>query len=237
MAVVVDLVLNAPARNALGTALMEDIRAQLRAADGRPVLLTGTDGAFSAGLNLKEVVALERDGMERFLLLLEATMTELYCYPGPVVAAIGGHAIAGGCVLALCCDHRVALDDPKVLIGLNEVAIGLQYPPQLFTIVRRRVAPRSVERVVLEAGLYDPRTALALGLIDEVAADPLTVARAHLDRLAAHPAAAFTATKRTLRGSTIPVSAAEQQWFRDELVPAWCAPTVKQLLTARLARR
>src|SRR5262249_12661406 len=105
-----ELTLAAPGRNALGAAVMEDIRSRLHAAAGRPVLLAGSGGAFSAGLNLKEVAALDRDGMARFLDLLETLIEELYCYPGPVVAAITGHAIAGGCVLALCCDHRVIVD-------------------------------------------------------------------------------------------------------------------------------
>ncbi|MFN8544697.1 MAG: enoyl-CoA hydratase/isomerase family protein [Candidatus Binatia bacterium] len=234
---VYELTLAGPARNALGTAFMEDIRTRLRAAAGRPVLLAGSNGAFSAGLNLKEVAALDRSGMARFLDLLEALVEEVYCYPGPLVAAVNGHAIAGGCVLALCCDHRVMADDPALRIGLNEVAIGLQFPPKIFTVVRRRVAPQSVERVVLEAGLYDPHTGLRLGLVDEIATDPIAAARAHLERLAAHPRQAFTATKRALRGAAIPVSDDEQRRFRDELVPAWSAPEAKQRVTDRLTRR
>ena len=96
------------AKNALGTETMTDLRTRLRAAAGAPVLLTGTGDAFSAGLNLKEVASLDVAGMRAFLELLESLMTELFQYPGPVVAHVNGHAIAGGCILALACDHRVA---------------------------------------------------------------------------------------------------------------------------------
>jgi len=234
---VVELVLSGPGKNALGTALMETILAHLEAAGGEPILLTGQGDAFSAGLDLKEVARLERAEMERFLGTLERLVATLYGYPGPVVACVNGHAIAGGCVLALCADHRVAIDDPTVRIGLNEVAIGLEFPPQVLAVVRARVPPRSIERVVLEAGLHPPRTALALGLVDEVDADAIALARERLTQRAAHPRSAYGATKRTLRAGTLGLSAVEQQRFRDEIVPAWCAPAVKERVRAVLRPR
>src|SRR5258707_15297863 len=160
------LTIRGPGKNALSTPVMQDIMAQLRAAGGRPVLLKGDTGGFSAGLKLKEVAGLDRDGMLRFLELLEEMVDTVFNYAGPTVAAVNGHAIAGGCVLALCCDHRIATDDRSIRIGLNEVALGLEFPPRVMGVVRRRVPPRSIERVTLEAGLHDPRRALELGLID-----------------------------------------------------------------------
>jgi enoyl-CoA hydratase/carnithine racemase len=233
---VVELTITGPGKNALGSAVMEDLLARLEAAAGRPVLLTGAGDAFSAGLNLKEVAALDPRAMERFLDLLERLVEALYTYPAPTVACVNGHAIAGGCVLTLCCDHRIAADDPAIRIGLNEVALGLPFPPRLFTVVRRRVAPRALERVLLEAGLYPPRTALELGLVDAVAADAARAAREHLERLAAHPRDVYAATKRALRGTALELSADERRRFRDELVPAWCAPAVKERVRAVLGR-
>ena len=233
---VFELVMSGPGKNALGIELMEWMLGQLDAARGAPILLTGAGDAFSAGLNLKQVARLDRPGMEHFLATLERLIERLYLHPAPVVAAVNGHAIAGGCVLTLCADHRVAVDRPDVRIGLNEVALGLQFPPRLFTVVRRRVAPRALERVVLEAGLYPPRAALELGLIDEIAADAGEVARARLAALAAHPPATYAATKRALRGATITISADEERYFRDELVPAWCAPAVKERVLGLLRR-
>src|SRR6186713_1147523 len=165
---VCELIIEGPGRNALGTAVMQRLLTGLRDGGGRPLLLRGAGDTFSAGLDLKEVAGLEAPAMERYLLLLDDLIDALYCYSGPTVAAVNGHAIAGGCVLALCCDLRVMADDPKLRIGLNEVALGLEFPPKILALARRRLPPRWLERVVLEAGLHEPAAALALGLVDEL---------------------------------------------------------------------
>ena len=134
---VYQLTIEAPGRNALGTALMTRLLEQIRGAAGRPLLVSGAGDTFSAGLDLKEVAALERAGMERFLGLLDDLVDALYGHPAPTVACVNGHAIAGGCILALCCDLRVARDDATVRIGLNEVPLGLEFPPKLLKLVRR----------------------------------------------------------------------------------------------------
>jgi enoyl-CoA hydratase/carnithine racemase len=231
-----DLTLAAPGRNALSSDHMRRLVAEIGEAGGRPLLLTGADSTFSAGLNLKEVASLDAAGMTRFLQLLDAVMRALYEYAGPTVACVNGHAIAGGCVLALCCDWRVAVDRADVRIGLNEVALGLEFPPMIMNLVRDRVPRRHVERVVLEAGLHDPRTARDLGLVDEVAGDPLPVAQAALARLAGVPPTTFAATKRTLRNGVLALDDAQQRHFEQQIVPSWCAPETKARITAQLRR-
>jgi enoyl-CoA hydratase/carnithine racemase len=233
---VVEIRIDGPGRNSLSTAVMEDLLARLERAGGEPVLLTGAGGTFSAGLNLKEIAALDRPGMERYLTLLETLIERLYLHPAPTVACIEGHAIAGGCVLAACCDMRVIASDPRIRMGLNEVALGLEFPPKLFGVVRRRMAPRAQERVLLEAGLYDPQTAYSFGLVDEVTDTPRPAAEAWLERLAAHPRAAYAATKRLLREDSVRISPEAMRRFREELVPAWVAPEVKDRVRAVLKR-
>src|SRR4030095_3201906 len=138
------LTLDGPGKNALSSSHMDSIIARLREAAGEPVLLTGAGDAFSAGLDLKEVATLDRAGAERFLGALETMADGRFTSPGPVVA-----------VVALCADSRVLADQPKLRIGLNEVALGVQYPPKVFAVVRHRVPPRGIARVVLEHALYD----------------------------------------------------------------------------------
>jgi enoyl-CoA hydratase len=231
------LTIEGPGKNALGSALMQRMIDEIRRAGGRPLLLAGAGDAFSAGLDLKEVATLDRPGMERYLGLLDDLVDALYGYSGPTVACVNGHAIAGGCMLVLCCDLRVAADDPALRIGLNEVPLGLEFPPKLLRLVRRRVSRRSLDQVVLDGALHDAPAALRLGLVDEIAADAATVARSRLARLAAHPAAVYAATKRVLREGHLDLSAEERQHFREHVVPAWCAPEVKERVRAALRPR
>jgi enoyl-CoA hydratase len=225
----IEIVMNGPAKNALGSEMMTWLVERLREADGAPVLLTGTGDAFSAGLNLKEVVELDAEGMARFLRLLETCMSALYLYPGPTVALVNGHAIAGGGILTLACDYRVAANNPKTRIGLNEVALGVRFPPRVLRIARDRLPTSSHARVLLGAELFPPETAASLGLVDETSADAGTVARTKLAALAVHPADGYAATKRALRGSVetdLASETAEAGWLRES-VPVWTGDAVK----------
>jgi enoyl-CoA hydratase/carnithine racemase len=230
------LTIDGPGKNALSTAVMQDVIRQTREAAGRPVLVTGAGDAFSAGLNLKEVASLDDAGMERFLGVLDDMIDALFDYEGPMVACVNGHAIAGGCVIALCAELRVAADDPKIRIGLNEVALGLEFPPKIMKLARYRLAKDHAERALLEAGLYDPRAAAALGFVDEVSATPLDRARALLDGLAAHPRPIYVSSKRTLRAGGVALEDADRRYFRDTVLPRWTAPSVKEKVLAALKR-
>lgn len=231
-----EIVLSGPGKNALSTAMMEHLLDELERAGGRPVLLTGSNGAFSAGLDLKEVVRLERQEMERFLEVLDRLMARLYTYPGPTVAAVNGHAIAGGAILALCCDHRVGAPDPGIKIGLNEVALGLHFPPRILAICRARIPAALQETVLLGAALHPPDRALTLGLLDEIAEDVKETAVRRLEALAAHPAHAYGATKRSLREATVAIPEEVAASALRQAVPHWTSPELKARLTGMLKR-
>lgn len=232
----IELVIEGPGKNALGSELMASLLGQLRAAQGAPLLLRGAGDAFSAGLNLAELVELDAAGMERFLGLLGELVAELFDYPGPTVALVNGHAIAGGCILALCCDWKVGSDAPRARLGLNEVALGLRFPAQILRVLAH-VVPR-LDRIVLPAGLHTPQAALELGLLDELApADEAeALARERLTAMAKHPAESYAATKAALRSGVSPVDAAEERAFLDEVLPVWASEEVKARVRALLGR-
>lgn len=231
---ITEIVMDGPGKNCLSLEMLTFLREQLRAAGGQPVLLTGAGDAFSAGLHLKQLAAMDPAEMLDYLRLVEGCFTDLYQYPGPTVALVNGHAIAGGAVLTLCCDHRVAQTNPRARIGLNEVALGVLFPPRTLAMVRRR-AP---ERAILGAGLFDPATALHLGMVDEVSDDAATLARVRLRELAAHPALAYARTKAMLRGLRPQdiVSDEEQSRGLEEALPAWTSPETKERILAVLKR-
>lgn len=228
------ITIEGPGKNALGSELMAQLHAELEAAGGEPVLLTGAGDAFSAGLNLKELLELDLEGMSGFLTRLGALSALLFDYPGPTVACVNGHAIAGGCVLALCCDWRVGTPNPKARIGLNEVALGLRFPQRLLRMLRHQLP--LLDRIVLDSGLYAPQEALRLGLLDELAEDPLAAAQARLKARAAYPASAYAAAKATLRAGVAREVEAEERAFLEEVVPAWVTPEVKAFVRKALGK-
>jgi enoyl-CoA hydratase len=227
---VVEITMNGPAKNSLGSEMMDFLLSELDRARGAPVLLTGTADAFSAGLNLKELAALDARGAETFLRRLEAVYATLFAYPAPTAAAVNGHAIAGGCLLAMACDVRICARDPKVRIGLNEVAVGLPFPPGILRMARMLIPPDRLTEALLGAGLHSPEGAVRLGLIDELADDPLAVARERLAALSRHPVEAYVAVKRSLRGTTFH-QPDDDQALR-EIIPAWTSPALKERIAA-----
>lgn len=228
------IVLAGPGKNSLSTELMQRTLAAVREAGDAPIFLTGEGDAFSAGLNLKEIAALDVEGLARFLGVLEELVAALYEHPGPTLAWVNGHAIAGGCVMTLCCDVRVMTAREGVRIGLNEVALGLRFPPRTYKMCANRVPGPALARVVLEADLYRADEAVTLGLVDVVGEE--AEARARLEKLASHPRDAYAAAKRVLRG-TLAIPEAEQRRFLTEVVPKWAAPELKERLRAVLDKK
>ncbi len=231
-----DLVLDGPGKNSLGTRMMESILARLDAAKGEPILFSGAGGVLSAGLDLKEIASLDAAGMQRFVALVEELMARIFDHAGPTVACVSGHAIAGGCVMTLCCDHRVMTTDERARIGLNEVALGLVFPPKIFRIVEHRVPPRALHEVTLRAGLHAPKDALRLGLVDELAEDARTTSEARITELAAHPRAAYVATKRAIHEGVTTFSKTEYDAAVAATLPTWTGDEIKQRVLARLKK-
>jgi enoyl-CoA hydratase/carnithine racemase len=227
------ITVDAPGKNAMSSEVMTALTAQIEAAGDAPLLLSGAGDVFSAGLNLREVASLDTEGMRTFLGRLERLMEVLYLYPGPTAVAVNGHAIAGGCILALCCDHRVAARDPRAKIGLNEVALGLHFPPRIMAIIRSRVPRQHLEQVLLYAGLFDPDEACRLGLVDAVAEDAEAAAEAWLNAVAGHSAEAYAAVKRSIR-DRLDFEEGEYDRFLDEALPSWTSDTLKARIRAML---
>lgn len=229
-----ELVLSAPGLNALSGALMQQVVDTLDAGKGEPILLTGEGRAFSAGLNLKEVVSLDGPGLTHFLGLLAEACSKIYHYPGPIVAAINGHAIAGGCLLALFCDQRILSNHPKVRMGLNEVVLGVGFPPNLMSMLRARIPARHIDTVLLGGQLHDPEACLRLGLVDRLSDDALTEGRAVLAHLASHPRAGYVSMKANLRD--IPADPDLDKKVGAELAQAWSSPEIRARMSALVSK-
>jgi enoyl-CoA hydratase/carnithine racemase len=227
------IVLDAPGKNSLSSALMEKVIAEVKSAGDAPLFITGAGDTFSAGLNLKEVASLDAPGMIRFLGLLEDMVTALFEHPAPTMAYVNGHAIAGGCVVAMCCDFRLMTARPGARFGLNEVAIGLRFPPRTLKMLQRRVTAPVLARIVLESNLMTAPEAHALGLVDALGEE--ADARARLELLAGHPRDAYAAAKRSLVG-TLEIAEADRKSYLESSIPVWASEELKAGIRAMLKK-
>jgi enoyl-CoA hydratase len=230
-----ELQLTGPGPNAMHPDLLantltflEDARRQ----DAPPLWITGRGNAFSAGVDLRALAGMDAAQVSDFLDLLERVAASLFLYPAPVVAWVNGHAIAGGCMLATCCDLRIGARTPGLRMGMNAVALGLQYPPTLLAILRHRLPVHTVETVLLGARLTDAAGARRLGLLDALGDEG--DAREALERRAQLPREAYAATKLALRTPGIQVPEEERLAWRRDRLPAWQDSDLRSRLAARL---
>lgn len=160
------------------------------------LVVTGSGSAFSAGVDLFRVV---NDGPEygkRFLPVLDDMLRAALTFPKPMVAAINGHAIAGGCILAATCDHRIMMEG-NGRIGIPELAVGVPFPALPLQIMAARLTDGALRDLVFSGRTVHIDEARAMGLIDEKCPAGMLLDRARetAHKLASIPAGAFALTK------------------------------------------
>ncbi|HEY1418466.1 MAG TPA: enoyl-CoA hydratase/isomerase family protein [Myxococcaceae bacterium] len=188
----------------------------------RGILLTGTGKFFSFGFDIPEFLGVSKEEFARYLRMFTTLYRELFVHPRPVVAALNGHTVAGGCMLATACDARVmAKENGK--IGLNEIGFGSSLFAGSLEILRFWVGGRRAQEVAYGGALYTAEQALALGLID--AAVPgdalLKEARGRLEQLARRSPDAFRSIKRLLRQPVAEEMQRREEASIQEFVDVW----------------
>jgi len=211
-----------PPVNAMNLELLDELVTtveQLAADAPAALVLAGRPGAFSAGLDLKAVPAYEPDEQRRMVEGINAMALGVYGMPCPIVCAITGHAIAGGFVLAVCGDHRVASSEGRY--GLTEVKVGVPYPQGAIGVVRAELTPAAARILVLGNRLVDADECLRLGAFDEVVEPDSVVDRAVevARELAELPADVYARTKAELRADTL--DALRAAAAADPLLQTW----------------
>ena len=201
-----ELTLDRPPANAMDLTLLDDVLDALETVKAElphALVLAGRPGVFSAGVDLKAVPTYTPEQQRRMVMGINAMALEVYDLPCPVVGAITGHAIAGGLVLAICTDLRVASSEGRY--GLTEVKVGVPYPQGAIGVVQAELAPQAVRRLAFGNALHDAQTCLALGVFDEVVEPDGVLRRAHeiARDFAALPADVYARTKRDLRGALV----------------------------------
>ena len=209
----------------------------LRNSDAKAVVLTGQGRIFSAGVDLKQLSDGGADYIRKFLPALHRLYEAVFYHPKPVVAAVNGHAIAGGCVLACCADRRIMAREAG-RIGVTEILVGVPFPSLALEIVRFAVPPRYVPEFTLSGATYATDEALRRGWIDEVAEpedlmeDAMAVAR----EFSLLSPAAFAQTKMQIRQPVTERLQASGRATDKTVTDIWTAPATLAYIREYVAR-
>ena len=137
----------------------------------KPVVLTSVGSVFSAGLDLNHCYEVfsggDKSEVIRWFEQFRDSLLRVFNFERPLIAALNGHAIAGGLILALCCDTRYAVST-NAKYGLNEVTIGFPLPSVFAEIIKYAIGPRRSEEMLFDGMLYDPDDCIKLGLFHDI---------------------------------------------------------------------
>jgi len=228
--------------NALDGELVAELRSTFRELaerdDTAGAVLTGRGAFFSFGLDVPLLYDLTPGAFTAFLRDFTALYTELFAFPKPLVAAINGHAVAGGCMLALAADLRLMAEGAG-RIGLNEASFGSSLFAGSVEMLRLVVGDPAAAQVALTGALYEAGAAAELGLVDALwpADQLLSAARSRALALGHGHLAAFRSIKSLLRGRVLDTMRATEAASIEEFVSIWYSPPTRTELQKIQIRR
>ena len=228
------LEIDRPPVNALDVDTLNELTARLETAvweEQGAVVITGSGSTFSAGADLRRVRDGGADYINAGIVALSQAFEGLFVFPRPVIAAVNGHALAGGCVVACACDYRV-MSESAGRIGAVELKAGVPFPSWALEIIRFAVNNHNLQEVVLTGRSYEPEEALAKGLVDEVVPDDELMKRAleMARELSEVPADTFRLTKRALRKPSVEAAIKGAASTNEEVKATWRSPEVQEAI-------
>jgi enoyl-CoA hydratase len=197
--------LDRPRANAIDPQLVAELSDAMTEHAGAPaIVLTSSQSFFSAGWDLPAVRAFDRGEMERFVADFSVLLRRMFALETPLVAALPGHAIAGGLILASPADERIAAEGNGEY-GLSEVVLGVPIPRPCYEIFRYILGDREAERLAAAGDNVSADRALEIGLVDRIvpAADLLEAALDRARQLARRSRPAYAEIKRRARARTL----------------------------------
>jgi enoyl-CoA hydratase len=201
---------------------MVDVLQEIAAGPAKALVLTGRGRIFCAGVDLLRLLEGGPDYAAVFVPALVAAVRALFEFPRPVVAALNGHAVAGGCVLACAADRRL-IANTGARVGVPELRVGVPFPAAAIEVMRAALTPARFRTLILGGATLEPDAACEWGLVDEVvpADSLLDTALAAAEDLASIPAAAFAVSKKQMRMSALLRMDAADAQYGEEVMRLW----------------
>ena len=230
--------MEAPRANALGKATIVALSKALydvEQSKAKALVLTGKGRVFSAGLDLVEALAFDRPQLAEYVDQFESLFLQLFAYRLPVVGALNGHALAGGAVMALACDWRIATTS-QFTFSLNEVELGLAFPSAAFQVSKHGLPPNRWTEALMFGRRYSKDEALEARIVHAQADDVVAAAVAKAKEICALGAAAVQFTKQDLRYDALVHARARAVESRRRFVEGWLSPEGQQRLRGAVER-
>ncbi len=227
--------------NAMSLEFLQELKTQLEAVvrndQVHQVILAGNERVFSAGVDLKRLVAEGNEYLKRFLELISELFLYVFEFPKPLIAAVTGHAVAGGCVLACAADYRVISD--RASIGVPELRVGVPFPSAGMEIMRWATQPAAFRAIINTGATFCGEAAVAAGLADKAVppASLLDVARQATEPFAVVPAAVFQLTKRQMRLPVLDRIRRSEEVLGQEIHRLWQDDATRRVVTEYVQRR
>ena len=226
--------------NAMDIEFCRGLQEQLDALAGddcRAVVLTSASKVFSAGVDLIRLLREEPDYINPFLTALENCFQALFEFPKPIVAAVNGAAVAGGCVMAAACDYRLIAKQAK--IGVPELRVGVPFPPIALEIIRFVAAPQTFQAMVNIGATYRNEEAVAAGLADSIC-EPEEIMESAVEdanQLLTIPADVFRITKNHVRMPALANAVLAEKNFGAEIRQLWNSAEIRSMIQNYADRR
>ncbi len=226
--------INHPPANAIDASLLTRVEQTAKdqiSSDCSAIVLTGEGSIFSAGVDLVQLLKGGTEYIREFLINLEKMLDTLFFCPKPLIAAINGHAIAGGCVIACCADFRL-MSAGKFRIGVPELRVGVPFPVIIMELMRAKVNSAYFEEIMLGGATYTPEDALQRGLVDEVVTDEdlLQKAIATAKSLAAIQPEIYSFTKQQIRQSVRTSIDKNNKNYASQIKAFWESEQTQQVI-------
>lgn len=227
--------LKRPKVNAINEEMVAELHSAFREAESdgrvRAVILKGSGSFFSFGFDIPGFMDAPKDEFQIFVTAFSGLTRYIFAFPKPVLAGLNGHAVAGGCVLALACDRRVMVSG-KPKIALNELSIGAPVFTSIAEMLKLATGPRNAQGLLYSGRMCPAEDALALGLVDEAPSPEefeaaLTSAA---NALANVPGEAFRITKTLLRKDALDRIDRDEEYSISDFVDVWYSQETREKL-------
>lgn len=216
---------------------LADALEEIERRDARAAVITGSGSIFSAGVDLFRVLEGGADYLTDFVPQLSQVLRDVAEFPKPLIAAMNGHAIAGGCILACACDYKVMAEGAG-RVGVPELRVGVPFPAVPLELVRMVVPAKYLQEVILLGRTYEPFDALERGLVDEIVSKDELEERA-LEiafEMASVGAESFSVSKRQLRQPCFDAMDLTAELFDAEVEDRWKAPDAHEAIRSYLEK-